>query len=214
MVDLVLIGAGGLAQETLAVLRGAADSRRVGVLDDDQRQWGRSIDGCQVLGGLELIREHPRAQLLVSVGHGRDRARLVDRLGILGVTDDRYTSVVHGSVEVPASCSIGEGSILLAGVVLTADVVLGRHTVVMPHVTLTHGDRIDGFATLCAGVTLGGEVRIGTGAYLGMNAAVRQRLRIGAGATIGMGAAVVTDVPAHETWLGVPASRQTERVSA
>jgi acetyltransferase-like isoleucine patch superfamily enzyme len=65
--------------------------------------------------------------------------------------------------------------------------------------------RLHDFATLTAGVSLAGSVQVGEAAYLGMNAAVRQGLTIGAGAVIGMGAAVLADVPAGETWVGVPA---------
>jgi acetyltransferase-like isoleucine patch superfamily enzyme len=38
-----------------------------------------------------------------------------------------------------------------------------------------------------------------------MNAAVFPGVRIGAGAVIGMSAAVLRNVPAGETWAGVPA---------
>lgn len=206
MRELLLIGASGLAREVVTLLRGQADPRRLLLIDDRLELRGASFDGIRVVGGLAVVADHPTAQIVVCVGRGASRAALVDRLAALGVTADRYARVVHPASPIPDSCSVGAGSIVLAGVVLTADVVLGDHVVLMPHVTLTHGNRVESFATLCAGVALGGDVQIGSGAYLGMNVAVRERVRIGAGSTIGMAAAVLSDVPAGETWIGVPAA--------
>ena len=212
--ELLLIGASGLACEVGSLLLGQADPRRLLLIDDRPELWGTTIDGIRVVGGLTELANHPTAQILVCVGRGASRAALVDRLAALGVTAERYARVVHPASPIPASCQVGAGSILLSGVVLTTDVVLGDHVVVMPNVTLTHGNRVDSFATLCAGVALGGDVHIGSRAYLGMNAAVRERVSIGAGATIGMAAAVLSDVPDGETWIGVPAAHLKERVPA
>jgi acetyltransferase-like isoleucine patch superfamily enzyme len=132
---------------------------------------------------------------------------VVKRLFDRGIREDRFSAVVDPNVRVPPSCRVRVGSILLGGVVLTADVVLGRHVVVMPNATLTHDDRLDDYATICAGVALGGNVTIGRGVYVGMSASIRERRTVSEWATIGMGAAVVTDVPAGETWAGVPARR-------
>jgi sugar O-acyltransferase (sialic acid O-acetyltransferase NeuD family) len=208
MTELILIGASGLAQETIAALRSNADPRTLRILDDSPATWGTAIDGVSVAGGLEAAVEHPGAELLICVGRGSARADLAARLVRTGVTPDRFTVLVHRSVDVPPGCRIDAGSIVLAGAVLTANVTIGAHVVVMPHVTLTHGVRIDSYATLCAGVTLGGDVHIGAAGYLGMNVAVRERVTVGKRAVIGMGAAVLTDVPADETWLGVPARPQ------
>jgi acetyltransferase-like isoleucine patch superfamily enzyme len=123
----------------------------------------------------------------------------------MGVTSDRYLTLVHPGVRVPPGCTIGAGSILLEGVTLTANVQIGDHVVVMPRVTLTHDDVVENFAVLCAGVSLGGGVRIGNGSYVGMNASVRENRSIGTDATLGMGAALVDDLPAGQTWAGVPA---------
>lgn len=202
---LVLVGAGGLAREVLAVVRRHGPYEPVGVLDDDPAAHGGEVGGVPVLGGLPALADHPDAAVLVCVGHGRARAGLATRLAAAGVAPDRWATVVHPSVEVPDGCTVGAGSVLLAGVVLTADVRVGRHVVLMPHVVLTHDDDVRDAATLAAGVTLGGGVRVGPRAYLGMRAAVRERVRVGAGSTLGMGAVLLTDLPDDETWAGVPA---------
>lgn len=201
----VLVAAGGLALETAEAARAGGLSVE-GCVDDDEGRWGTLAGGwLEVLGGLDLLAVRPDSPVVVCAGHGRVRERLVRRLRALGVGPERYTSVVHPSVDVPQSCSVGPGSVLLAGVVLTASVTVGRHVVVMPHVTLTHDDVVDDFATLCAGVRLGGGVHVGRGAYLGMASSVREKSTVGEGATLGMGGALLTDLPADEVWGGVPA---------
>lgn len=203
--SLILVAASGLAREVLAGLRTHAVAPVVGFLDDDPARHGTSIDGVPVLGPLEAVREHPYAELLVCAGQGTAREQIVERLVHLGVGPLRYATFVHPTVEVPAGCEVGAGSIVLAGVVLTADVTVGEHVVVMPNATLTHDCVLQDYSTVCAGVALGGSVVVGHGAYVGMNASVRQSVHVGARATLGMGAALLTDQPDGETWAGVPA---------
>ncbi|WP_426241955.1 NeuD/PglB/VioB family sugar acetyltransferase [Nocardioides sp. LHG3406-4] len=207
MNGLLLVAASGLARETLVVEQLLERFDSFHVVDDDPDRWGTSLDSVPVVGGLELVREYADHAVLVCAGRGAVRRSLVARLAELGVTRDRYATTVHPAAVVPPGCDVGAGSIVLAGVVMTADVRLGDHVVAMPHVTLTHDDAVGDFATLCAGVTLGGEVSVGEGAYLGMSSSVRERVAIGPDAVLGMGAALLSDLPAGETWVGVPARR-------
>lgn len=199
---ILLVGASGLAREVLA----AGITGVVGLLDDDERLLGSEIAGVPVLGPVSEAANRQES-LLVCVGSGAGRRKIVQRLAHLGVDGSRYVAFVSEHACVGRTSVVGAGSILLDGVVITADAVLGRHVVVMPNSTITHDDELDDFATLAAGVALGGGVRVGEAAYLGMNASVRQELRIGSGATVGMGAAVTRDVPNGETWAGVPARK-------
>jgi sugar O-acyltransferase (sialic acid O-acetyltransferase NeuD family) len=208
MRDLLLVAASGLAREALAVVRTTRSHAVLGLLDDAPERWGDSVDGLTVLGGMEEVKDHPDAQVLLCVGSGAARHRLADRLAAMGVDEDRYATVIHPSVDVPRGCIVGPGSVLLAQVALTTAVRVGRHVVAMPNVTLTHDNVVGDFATLCAGVTLGGEVVVGEGAYLGMNASVRERLTVGPFATLGMGAVLLADLPPGQVWTGVPARPQ------
>jgi sugar O-acyltransferase (sialic acid O-acetyltransferase NeuD family) len=205
MRGLLLVGAGGLARECLAALRSDLDPRPVLVLDDNSDLWGTTLDGAPVVGGLAEVKQHEGFEVVVCAGRGGTRQALVARLTELGVQPHRYGRVRHPSVDIPRNCRVGRGSILLAHVTLTAAATVGRHVVVMPNVTITHDDDIDDFATLDAGVALGGGVRIGTGAYLGIGSSVGRSLTVGAGATLGMGSVLLRDLPAGQTWVGVPA---------
>jgi sugar O-acyltransferase (sialic acid O-acetyltransferase NeuD family) len=209
MNDLILVAASGLAREAMEAIRAQGKYTIVGIADDNPGLKGHIIHGVPVVGGLNVLATSDAAVLLC-VGKGSVRQRIA---GHLGFDESRYATVIHPSVHVPSSCTVGSGSIVLAGCVLTASVLVGQHVVLMPNVTLTHDDVIGDFATLCASVTLGGSVQVEAAAYVGMAASVRENCRIGSDATIGMGAVVVNDVPAGQTWLGVPARRQSAKVA-
>jgi sugar O-acyltransferase (sialic acid O-acetyltransferase NeuD family) len=202
----ILVAASGLAREVTAVLETSSTYRVRGIVDDEPSLHGTAVGAVGVLGPLEAITDHPDADLLICAGRGAIRALIRDRLTAMGLGDDRFATVIDPSVRVSASCSINAGSIVLAQTVLTADVEVGRHVVIMPHVTLTHDDRLEDYVTVCAGVTLGGSVQVGRAAYMGMNASVRENVSVGEAALLGMGAVLLRDLPAGETWGGVPAA--------
>ena len=204
---LLLVAAGGLAREAAAAAR-AAGQRVVGCLDDDPSRRGTNAGpDLRVLATVDEVGAFSEARVVICAGRGRTRRTLAERLSEHGVGDERLGTIVHPSVHLPLDSRIGAGSILLAGVVLTAAVSLGNHVVCMPNVVLTHDCRVDDYGTVCAGVALGGGVTIGSAAYLGMAASVREGCRVGADAVVGMGAVVLTDVPEGEVWAGVPARR-------
>ena len=205
MQQLIIVAAGGLAREAAEAVARGSEWDLIGFLDDEPALLGTEVAGRPVLGAITDVVRFLEAFLLVCAGRGQARRAIVRRLDELGVGADRYATVVAPDVVVPRSCQVGRGSILLSGTVLTADVSVGRHVVTMPGVVLTHDDQINDFATLCARVTLGGNVLIGEGAYLGMGAMVRERVDVGEGSTLGMGAVLLRDLPAGETWVGVPA---------
>jgi sugar O-acyltransferase (sialic acid O-acetyltransferase NeuD family) len=199
---LLLVGASGLAREVLS----AGITGVVGILDDNVELKDTEVSGVPVLGPVALAAKRDD-QLLVCVGPSESRRNVVRRLAGFGVTPDRYGTYVARSARIGSTSDVGPGSILLDGVVVTADASIGSHVVVMPNCVITHDDVLDDFSTLAAGVVLGGSVRVRKAAYLGMYAAVRQGLTVGKSATVGMGAVVLADVPEGQTWAGVPARR-------
>lgn len=208
---LLLIGAGGLARETLELIRAgnrvAPAWDVIGLLDDDPAAHGREVHGVRVIGPAEAAADHPDALLVACVASPDDPERRLRLVARLGLPDERYAAVVHPAAVVPGSASVGPGCIVHAGTVLTADVELGPHVTVMPAVVLTHDDVVEAGVTFGAGARVAGSVTIGRGAYIGSGALLRERISVGPGAVVGMGAVVTRSVPAGEVWAGVPARR-------
>ena len=211
MDNLILVGAGGLAREVAEAVSASGRYRLLGIVDDDVSLHGTTVGDVPVLGGVDQLFWDRSSYVVVCTGMGRTRAAIVRLLAAHDIGPSRYGTVVHPSVQVPRSCFLGVGSVLLAQVAITADAYVGRHVVAMPNVTVTHDDVISDYVTLCGGVSLAGSVTVGPGAYLGTNASVRQGVRVGAASTLGMGATLLEDLPDGETWVGVPARELVER---
>ncbi len=207
----MLIAASGLAREVLAVERDLDRYDEIALIDDDPALWGIKVDGTCIVGGLAALADFGDHDLVVCAGKGSTRRAIVARLEESGVKQDRYATVVHPGASVARGCSVGSGSILLAGTVLTADVSVGDHVVAMPNVSLTHDDVIEDYVTLCAGVSLGGQVVVGSGAYLGMNSSVREHVTVGRNAILGMGSALLEAIPDGQIWAGMPARPLTQQ---
>lgn len=117
-----------------------------------------------------------------------------------------WVTIMHESVRWPKEPT-GRGTIICPGVIATTNVRMGDHVIVNLACTIGHDCELDDYTSLMPGVHLSGNVRVGRGAYLGSGAVVRQGVDIGPWAVIGCGAVVIRDVPAGETWVGVPARR-------
>ena len=137
---------------------------------------GRRVNGVEIIGPSEAAHDHPGALLSAAVASPDAPLRRLDLTARLALPAERYATLVHPTAVIPESASIGPGSILHAGVILTADIQLGLHVAVMPAVVLTHDDVVGDGVTFGAGARVAGGVTIERGAYIGSGAMVREGL--------------------------------------
>lgn len=216
----LVIGAAGHGQEVAWSLR--EELRALGEDDceiaflDDAVQAGREVESGigPVLGGLGLaVREAARAntRLVMGVGLPRTKAAIVRRLN---VPEHVWTPVVHPGATVGPNVTMGVGSYVGPGAVLTVNVRLGRFVTVNTHCLVAHGGALGDFATLHPDVHLSGEVSIEKGCELGAGAVVIPGLTVGEWAVLGAGAVAVDHVSGQRTHVGVPARELVRHAQA
>lgn len=108
-----------------------------------------------------------------------------------------YGVRIEDDVHIGASTNIHRGS--------WRDTVIRRGARIDALVHVAHNVLIGRNAVIVAQAEISGSVEIGEGAWIGPGARIEQRLTIGAGALVGTGAVIRYDVPADQTWVGVPA---------
>ncbi|HEX5776960.1 MAG TPA: UDP-3-O-(3-hydroxymyristoyl)glucosamine N-acyltransferase [Caulobacteraceae bacterium] len=96
------------------------------------------------------------------------------------------------------------------------DTVIGENTKIDNLVQIAHNVRIGRNCVMAAQTGISGSTVVGDGVQFGGRAGVADHVTIGAGARIAAGGGVMKDVPAGETWGGIPARplRQWMRESA
>ena len=202
-----LFGAGGFGREVMPLLAEQLGTGARTVFVEDAPR-AAEVNGVPVLSA-EVFFAEPCAQRLftVAVAESRARQRMAEACLARGA---RPVSVVSRHAVVGPRNEIGEGAILCAFAVVTANARIGRFFHGNLRCYVAHDCVIGDYVTFAPGVCCNGNVVIGDHAYVGTGAMLRngtphRPLVIGEGAVVGMGAVVTEDVAPHTTVVGNPA---------
>ncbi len=177
----------------------------LGFIDDDPQKHDLRLGDYPVLGGREQLRRHQDAFVLAVPGRPDTFLQRPSLIDSLGLAPERFATVIHPGVTVGIDCTVGHNSLLMANVVLTANVRLGAHVVILPNTVVSHETTVENHCLIGSNVSLSGGVTIEANCYLGSGARVLQELRIGARSLIGLGAVVIRDVAPASVVAGNPA---------
>jgi sugar O-acyltransferase (sialic acid O-acetyltransferase NeuD family) len=209
-VHYLVVGAAGHAQEVAWSLREqtAARGERADLLFfDDRVAPARLPSGLgEIVGGLDAIAAHVRpgaTQLVLGVGLPRVKATIVGRLSPLGVP---WATVIHPGATIGPNVTIGEGSYIAAGAILTVNVRIGRFATINLHCQVAHDGVLDDLVTLHPDTHLSGNATIGEGSELGTGTLVIPGVRIGCWAVLGAGCVAVRSLDGGHVYVGVPAA--------
>lgn len=204
----VIIGAGGFGREVLDIFDAinAQDEKHevLGFIVDPQYGTPPTlVNDKPILGGLDwLTGREGDVEIICGIGAPELRLRMVRRTMLAAA---RFCSVRHPSVVSSRWNSIGAGSVLAAGCVLTNRIRIGEHVQINLSCSVCHDSSLGDFATVAPGVRISGNVTIEEGAYVGTGASLLQGVSIGRWSVVGAGSTVLGDVPPNSVVVGSPA---------
>jgi sugar O-acyltransferase (sialic acid O-acetyltransferase NeuD family) len=207
---LILFGASNFGDEIVQLFRdidagkGGGEWEVAGFLDDDPTRIGMVRNEVPVLGTRDWIDyEKTQEYLFVCViGNPKAKAKVVAMLMEKGA---RFATGVHPSVIMSHTTSIGEGTVIAAGNILTTNIQVGAHVIINLACTVGHSTRIGDYSTINPGVNISGDVILEEGVLLGTNATILEKMTVGKYSVIGAGAVVNRSIEPHVTAVGLPA---------
>ena len=110
---------------------------------------------------------------------------------------------IHDDVEIGACSTVDRGAI--------GPTVIGNGTKLDNLVMIAHNCEIGRHNVFASQVGIAGSSCTGDYVRLGGQAGVRDHVRLNTGCSIGAKAGVVKDIPAGETWLGIPATHEMDQ---
>lgn len=205
MKDIVIIGAGGFGREVAWLIEDINKTSKmwniIGFVDDDQNLKNKFINGYEVLGDLEWLKNQD-LYAVCAVGNTTTKKNIIDRLLNTNV---KYPILIHPSVHKSELVEIGEGSIICAGNIITVNIQIGKHTIINLDCTIGHDVKIKDYVTVLPSVNISGEVIISDCANIGTGTAIIQGINIGRNTIVGAGSVVIRDLPDNCTAVGNPA---------
>ena len=206
MKNIVIIGAGGVGREVSLIIQQINELEPtwnlLGFIDDNTDNWGKVINGYSVIGGIDSLEFLSNdTYIVIAIANYEVKKKIVNKIN----NKFKFATIVHPKVWIHDYMTVGQGTIIYEGAILTANIEIGNHVIISPKCGVGHDSIIKDYVSLLWNVNVSGNDLIEEGVMMGSGSTVIQGKKIGKGSIIGAGAVVVNDIESFSTAVGVPA---------
>lgn len=213
--SIAIFGAGGFGREVLQLIRDINKlnpSKQiwnpVGFLVDESYA-GKNVQGLPTISYESWLNENPETEITIAIGSSAHRQRITEK--IKKSHPNSFAKLIHPRAWIGENVSIGNGSIVCAGCLITTDIKIGEHVHINIGCTIGHDASLENFSTLNPSVNVSGNVQVGTGSEIGTGSILIPNKKIGNWSIIGAGSVVTKSIPDNVTSVGSPARIIKER---
>jgi len=199
-----IFGAGGFGRETLTCIidielaNDGNSEPEVVFMVDDEFYTTDTIMNFPVIKRSEF---DPKIyKVSVAIGDPKKRRAAVESLP----QETVFATIIHPSAIISQWVTVGEGSIITAGVIATCGISIGDHTHLNLQTTIGHDCKIGDYFTTAPGTNISGNCTFGDNVYFGTNASAKDNIAICNDVIIGMGAVVVKEITEMGVYVGNP----------
>ena len=188
---LTLYGAGGHCKVVMDILECMGEKIDF-VVDDNPPDSSFRLVPCKLPDGCF-------DRVIITIGDCNIRKDISRKIKV-----NRYLTALHPSAIISPHCFVGDGTVIMPGVIINSDVIIGKHCIINTKSSVDHECRVADFVHIAPGATLSGNVDIGECSWIGVGTCVKQGIKIGSNCIIGAGSVVVRNIPDNVIAYGNP----------
>lgn len=204
MKKIYIVGAGGFAREVAWLIEDINEKNPIweimGFIDENEENIGKELNGYKVLGNLEYLNKQEKAYVIIAIGTGEVRESISNK-----IEKHEFPVLIHPSVIISKFVTIGEGTIICAGNIITTNIEIGNHVIINLDCTIGHDVILRNYTTILPSANVSGNVIIGEKTTIGTGSAIIQGISIGKQCMIGAGSVVNKVISDYVTAVGIPA---------
>ncbi len=204
----IIIGAGGHARVIADIINKSNDDL-IGFLDDNKDIQGTIVfDNKKVLGTIQEVDEKKYEEYYFVIGIGSNRVR---ELIANKYPNLKWYTAIHPNAIIANDTKIGDGTVIMAGVVINPGTKIGNHCIINTCSSLDHDNVLEDFVHISPGSHLAGTVKVGEKTWICAGVTIINNISIGKNNVIGAGATVIQNIEENNsTFVGVP-TRKIEK---
>lgn len=203
---IIIIGAGGFGREVASWLKDSTawteECEFGGFLDKNPQALHGKTGYGPILTSPDGFTPGADDRFVCAIGDPDTKLSVCASMKRAGA---RFLQLVHRTAVVGSSCELGEGVVLCAGTLLTADVKVGAFVALNVYATVGHDAVIGDGCTLSAHCDVTGGAILHERVFMGSHSVILPNVEVGANARIGAGTVVTRRVNPSTTVFGVPA---------
>ncbi|WP_445736484.1 NeuD/PglB/VioB family sugar acetyltransferase [Mariniflexile sp.] len=213
MDKIIVIGASGHAKVIIDIVEKQGDFEIFGLIDSF-KNIGDKVFDYSIIGNEKdipnIIKDNNIIGGVIAIGDNFTRMQLYNKI-IAIYNDFQFVSAIHPNAVIGKNVTIGNGSVIMAGVVINSDSKIGIQTIINTKSSIDHEAKIGNFSSIAPGVTIGGDVTIGKCSAVSLGAKIIEGIHIGNNTVIGAAALVLKSFGNNQVVFGVPATSRRQR---
>ena len=209
--DLIIIGAGGLGREVLALALKIQNSNKdvpwqiKGFIDDNPGDfYEKNTHGYDVIG---TIKDHVVSEnnvYVFAIADVQIKKKITTEFLEKGA---EFINLFSPYASISDTLNIGVGNIIQYGVTVSTDVTIGNFNFINTYTTIGHDAKIGNYTTISPGCAISGYCNVGDGVFLGSHIVLCPYAKIGEYAKVGTQSVVIKRVKENTFVMGNPAKR-------